>query len=428
MVLPYTEVEFDKKGRLTNPQQVGDAGELFDGEKATDVIVLTHGWNNDTATARALYRDIMSSLEGVRGKVARAKGRRFVVVGLIWPSILWAPPDHEGQGAGAGIGDEADELRELIEQQVEQPSRRDALIALIPSLETSASVRAEFVDLLRTDLPAGAVDDADPDSAPEALKTADAETLFAAAGGGPALSGAPEEAGGAAGLGAFEFGEEEGGAAGFSLSGLLGAARSIVNITTYYTMKERAGVVGAKGIAKLLEQLHATTPGVRLHLVGHSFGGRAVTAAADATNAPVSSMCLLQAAYSHYGMAQGWDGAQADGVFARVPGRVAGPIVVTFTRNDKAVGLAYPVASRIARQVGVGLGDANDKYGGIGRNGALKTPASLPFGTLLDVGGEYVFQPGRVSSLDGDRFISGHSDIAGRQVAYAVLTAATTVD
>ena len=425
MVLPYTEVEFDKKGAIRRPQQVTDAGELITHENATDAIVLTHGWNNDAAAARALYQGIMASVDEVRGAVAKARGRRFVVLGMLWPSILWAPPDA-GEGAGAGLGDEAERLRELIEEQIEQRSRREALIALIPRLDTSATARAEFVELLRAKLPAGAVDDADPDSAPDALKTADAETLFDAAAGGSALSGL-DSGGGAADLGAPAAGVEEGGAAGFSLAGLLGAARSLVNVTTYYTMKERAGVVGEKGIARLLEQLHDAAPTVRLHLVGHSFGGRAVTAAADATAAPVSSVSLLQAAYSHYGMAQGWDGADADGVFARVPGKVAGPIVVTFTRNDKAVGLAYPIASRIARQVGVGLGDANDKYGGIGRNGALKTPASTPFGTLLDVGGDYAFRPGRVSSLDADRFISGHSDIAGRQVAYAVLSAVTTV-
>ena len=428
MVLSYTEVEFDKKGAIRQSQQVTDAGDLIAREDTTDAIVLTHGWNNDAAAARALYRGIMASVDDVRSTVARARGRRFVVLGMLWPSILWAPSEGAGEGAGAGLDDEADRLRELIEEQIEQRSRREALIALIPRLETSASARAEFVELLRAKLPAGAVDDADPDSAPEALKSADAETLFEAAGGGPALSGMDAPGGGAAGLGAGDVGAESGGAAGFSLAGLLGAARSLVNVTTYYTMKERAGVVGAKGIARLLEQLHETAPATRLHLVGHSFGGRAVTAAADATTAPVSSVSLLQAAYSHYGMAKGWDGADADGVFARVPEKVAGPIVVTFTRNDKAVGVAYPIASRIARQVGVGLGDAGDKYGGIGRNGALKTPASTPVGALLDVGGDYAFRPGRVSSLDADRFITGHSDIAGRQVAYAVLSAVTTAD
>ena len=104
--------------------------------------------------------------------------------------------------------------------------------------------------------------------------------------------------------------------------------------------------------------------------------GRAVTAAVLAANSPVSSLSLLQAAYSHYGMAKGWDGASANGLFMEAPQHVSGPVIVTFTKNDKAVGMAYPIASRLAKQIGAGLGDQNDPYGGIGRNGALNTPAT----------------------------------------------------
>lgn len=426
MDLPYTEVEFDKKGAIVHPEQVTNAAKLIGDEHATDVLVVSHGWNNTFADARALYERLIASLADVRGSVARASGRRFVVVGVLWPSILWAPPDGDGGGGGAGLGDDADALLTTLDQQIEDPKRRAKLKALVPDLENSPQARAQFLELLRAKLPAGAVDDDDPDSAPEALKTADAETIFDAAGGGSGWGGGGGEQGGAADVDPMGLDAGEGGGAGFSLGGLLDAARNVVNVTTYYTMKERAGAVGTAGIATLLDRLHAAQPDARLHVVGHSFGGRAVTAAALATAAPVSSVCLLQAAYSHYGMAKGWDGASANGVFVKVPAKIAGPVVVTFTKNDRAVGLAYPIASRIANQIGVGIGDANDKYGGIGRNGALKTPASLPFGTLLDVGGAYAFHKNRVSSLNGDAYISGHSDITGRQVAYAVLTAATT--
>jgi len=49
---------------------------------------------------------------------------------------------------------------------------------------------------------------------------------------------------------------------------------------------------------------------------------------------------------------------------------VAGPILITHTANDKAVGIAYALASRISGQTGAALGDATDVFGGIGRNGA----------------------------------------------------------
>ena len=49
-------------------------------------------------------------------------------------------------------------------------------------------------------------------------------------------------------------------------------------------------------------------------------------------------------------------------------------------------GLAYAIASRLARQVAIDIGGARDRYGGIGRNGALKTPGALDPGTLQAVG------------------------------------------
>ncbi len=50
--------------------------------------------------------------------------------------------------------------------------------------------------------------------------------------------------------------------------------------------------------------------------------------------------------------------------------RVKGPILVTHTKNDKAVGVAYPLASRISGDKTAAFGDENDKFGGLGRNGA----------------------------------------------------------
>ena len=204
------------------------------------------------------------------------------------------------------------------------------------------------------------------------------------------------------------------------------AARNLLNTTTYYTMRDRAGKVGGTGIAQLLEELHAAAPNARLNLAGHSFGARAVSAAANATSAPVHAVALLQGAFSHYGFADDWDGKGADGLFRKVPARLSGPLVITHTKNDKAVGKAYAIASRLARQVAVDVGGPDDRYGGIGRNGALKTPEAGAAGVLLPVGGVYAFAAGRVSNLRADDFVSGHSAVSGKEVAYALLTAVTT--
>ena len=419
MKLPYAEVEFDQKGALVDDGQVSAAASLITDKNATDVIVLSHGWNNSPGQARDLYERLVDSVAAVRGSVDGADDRRIVVLGVIWPSIQWAP--DENSGAGAGIDDLGVGLQAEIAERIDDPEIARKLAALVPELDASPDAQDDFVTLLRTTLPHSTK--GEDQSAFEALKTLSPQDALDAARGLDTEDAAPATAGGAADVDPMGPPDPAAGGGGAGLfDSILGAARNLVNVATYYTMKERAGVVGTKGIASLLDAVHAAAPNARLHLVGHSFGGRAVTAAAVASDAPVSSLSLLQAAYSHFGMAKGWDGASADGLFVTAPPHVGGPVILTFTRNDKAVGTAYAIASRLAKQIGAGLGDENDPYGGIGRNGALKTPGNV-VGTLRDVGGAYTFTGDQVWSLNADDFVTGHSDITGRQVAYAVLSA-----
>jgi pimeloyl-ACP methyl ester carboxylesterase len=211
------------------------------------------------------------------------------------------------------------------------------------------------------------------------------------------------------------------------LDGPRAAARNLLNFATYYKMKERAGIVGRTGANQVLRTIRASNPNLRLHLIGHSFGGRLVTAAAlgpdGAAAVQPQTLTLLQAAFSHYGFAQHWDGVN-DGLFRRVvtDQRVAGPVLITYTRNDTAVGLAYPIASQIARQTAAWVGDKNDRYGGIGSNGAQKTPEAVDE-DLLVVGSPYAFQRGQLHNLKADAFIANHSDICKNEVAYAIQVA-----
>jgi hypothetical protein len=100
-------------------------------------------------------------------------------------------------------------------------------------------------------------------------------------------------------------------------------------------------------------------------------------------------------------------------------------VVITCTENDKAVGLAYPLASLIANQAASAIGDANDPFGGIGRNGAQHTPEANN-GRLGAVGSAYTFNGGKLYNLNADAVIMGHSDICKPEVAYAVLKAVAT--
>jgi predicted alpha/beta hydrolase family esterase len=195
---------------------------------------------------------------------------------------------------------------------------------------------------------------------------------------------------------------------------------NVLNFTTYYEMKRRAGAVGQNGVGPLVDELAAQTG--RIHLVGHSFGGRLVTAVAtNSETDKIASMTLLQAAFSHNGFSK-----IMNGFFRSVldKGRVKGPILITHTKNDKAVGIAYPLASRISGDSATALGDENDKFGGMGRNGAQRMEAEeVVIGELLAVGGQYTFGPGKIFNLKADNFIAGHSDVKGKEVGYLLANA-----
>ncbi len=405
MKFPFAAVELESDGSVHDPAQLDAARAVVDG--ADDVLVLVHGWNNDMPAALRLYEKLTDNVDAVRGQVSGAAGRKIAVIGVLWPSVKWADEDDLA-GGGAGAADAKDALIAEIGDRDLDPSVAAQLQQLVPELDTSATARRKYLDLLRAQLPSEI--EGGEDAPPPSLLEGDADTAFERAGRAGALTGT----GGAGG----------GGAAGFSLGGFTRAARNLLNVTTYYTMRDRAGTVGANGIARVLEELDGN--GRRIHLVGHSFGARAATAAANATNAPVHALVLLQGAFSHYAFADDWDGQGADGLFRAVPGRIRGPVVVTHTKNDKAVGLAYAIASRLAKQVAIDIGGPDDRYGGIGRNGALKTPEALGPSTVQPVGGSYAFEPRRVSNLQGDTFISGHSAVTGKEVAYALLKAMVT--
>jgi pimeloyl-ACP methyl ester carboxylesterase len=210
-------------------------------------------------------------------------------------------------------------------------------------------------------------------------------------------------------------------------------ARSLANLVTFYQMKNRAGDIGQGGVHDALQRIRGQRPAdgpqaLRLHLAGHSFGARLVTAATAGApgSAPllVNSLTLLQAAFSHFAFAAAYDGMH-DGFYRRVetdPVRVRGVTAITFTAKDKAVGLAYPLASRIARQIAAALGDANDPYGGLGRNGAQKTPGTQVV-TLQAVSTPYSFAPRGIYNLDSNAIIGGHSDLGHDEVAYALISA-----
>ncbi len=444
MAMKRLDVEFTKDGLIHAPTQV----EALLGALAgvTDLMVAAHGWNNDVAEARQLYADLLGNVDkllearqlpAAPAPLLRLKDRSFAAAQVLWPSKKFADEDLiPGGGAASATRANDAALSRTLDGLAQDPARlggvepspvRQELVAqakaLVPRLDGDASARREYLFILRSLLDP---DQASGDDGSDDFFVVPPEVLFEQM-GRDVIAPRPAGAGGASAVGAV------GGAAGLGdlLSGARAAARRLANFATYYQMKTRAGTVGSTGVAPLLRRVRERQPKVNLHLVGHSFGGRLVTAAAHGldANTPAVTVCLLQAAFSHNGFSEDFEAGQA-GFFRKVVSekRASGPIVITHTKNDTAVGVAYPLASRIARQNASAFGDANDPYGGMGRNGAQRTSEAKGHATsLAAVGHDYGFASGRIYNLLADAFVKDHSDVAGVQVAYAILSAAGAV-
>lgn len=424
------DVEFRKDGTIFDENQIT---KLLDGLGGlTSLIVISHGWNNHRAEASALYDAFLKSVNDIADAelVEGADKLQLGVVRIYWPSKKFAESDLIPGGGAASLDAatkaSAESLIRLLEELKKDPIRlggneTDETRAvhlkraqeIVPRLETSADARKEFVQAIRAILN------------PDARHTEDASIEFFSADPEVLFDKLTEEvryqpvikSGGATSV----FNPENASFIGDIASGVVAAARRIANFGTYYEMKSRAGVVGHTGAALMLARVREAQPNLPVHLVGHSFGGRLVTAATSTLrpNTQRVTVMLVQAAYSHNALGEKFDGTN-DGAFRTVlrDRRISGPVLITHTKRDRAVGIAYPLASRVARQMAAALGDENDPYGGIGRNGAQHTPEAQ-FKDLEESGAEYGFKPGTVYNLRADKFISDHGDVTGHQVAYA---------
>ncbi len=426
---PYQELEFAKDGSPVHHEQADAVRTLAD--QVTDVVAVSHGWNNDMDEARALYRNLFAGVDAVRQARGAPLGDRSIgVVGILWPSKKFTDAELiPGGAAGVGDADPAlpDDLRSMagVFDAPGAGAILDRAAALAGRLEESPKAQREYADLLRSLVSA---DGSEPADAPDELFALDGPDLMdrlQTAMLSLSLGAVPAAGGGAMGLGGGVGGVGGvGGAAGLGsmLSRAWSTGRSLLNFVTYYEMKARAGRIGAASVAPVL---HAQVAGrATLHLVGHSFGARLVTAAADAQPGAnsVGSVNLLQAAFSHNSFAKEWEPGHPGGFRRMVDEhRVSGSTIITHTRNDKAVGIAYAIASSIADQAASGLGDADSPFGGLGSNGAQHTAEADNGQALQDVDATYHFAGGVIHNLLADRFVSGHSDVTNTQVANAVL-------
>ena len=431
--LPFLKLGFDDKGVLEDRQQVAQLIDHISAAKPERLAVVSHGWRNDEGYATALYTELFTNVVDCLKARGSPRSSMPAVVGVYWPAM--ALPEEFGSaarppnadGAAAALAGHRRVDPNTIRAQLEAlkafggEAELEQAKALLENLEDRPCDQIAFVKLLRSVAPP--TSDADEDNSDRFFDDHPADLFERLT--KPTFGTQTREPGRGATAGYREALSGAGSSILNSAQGALGSAFRLVNYLTFYQMKERAGVIGT-GLNNALAQVRAKFPSLPIHLIGHSFGARVVTAAtARGAKLDPCSLSLLQGAYSHNGLAASsqWDGAK-DGYFRAVLSerRVSGPIIATHTVNDQAVGIAYPIACLLAGQNANALGDANDPFGGVGRNGVIHV---LPVergseGSLLPATGVYLFAAGKTSNLLADAFIKDHGDVKNPAVANAV--------
>src|SRR5450755_644729 len=281
---------------------------------ATDLFVISHGWNNDKKEARDLYSAFFASAQALvsAGTVSIPTARKMFVVAVLWPSARFVDPSEIPGGAAATIDpalliaqQQLQVLRAAFEGSPAAQASIDAALAASAKLDSDPNAANVFVNALNA-LPS--TDDEEHDSITTAVSSAVAAAQQHGSGGDPSgvltsLATLPPP-----NAPPMPERDDSGGAAGI-FDNIKAGALSLASLFTYKTMKERAGVVGRSGLAPALGKIRATHPSLRIHLAGHSFGARLVTSAAntpwngsDPTN-QVATLSLLQGAFSHFGFA-----------------------------------------------------------------------------------------------------------------------------
>jgi hypothetical protein len=387
----------------------------------TDIFFFSHGWQGDLTAAIRQYDLWIGALANSPDlETARRKTPAFLplFIGLHWPSLPWGNEDAgaDGSFAAAARPDPQQMLNACIDRFGDGPEIRAALQTIFDQARYNIT----------------------PDTLPPAVQQAYLD-LNAALGLGSGGVSAPPDADreGFDPEDSYEAGNEAVvDFADFSLGGVLGPLRPL----SYWTMKKRARSIGEGGMHDFLVALQNATPQTtRIHLMGHSFGAIVISGMLAGPNAqgalarPVDSVALVQGAVSLWCYAAKIPFAGAGpGYFSRIlpDGKIAGPLVTTRSRFDKAVGQFYPLASRLGGSASFAPG--LPQFGAIGAYGIRGLDkAQYCDAPMLPANGAYGFEPKKVYNLEASDYIchgagasGAHSDIAGPEVAHAIWEAA----
>jgi pimeloyl-ACP methyl ester carboxylesterase len=430
---------FDAQGDV-DPAGEQQLVEQLHAGNVTDLVMFSHGWNNDEAAATALYGQWFDLLNAQLGS-----GRKVGFVGIRWPSQLWRDvpiPDFDPTPGGAAPGAAA--LNETATAVAEGPALSPEQLQDLKTLFPQGSKELdEIASLLAADPNQGRADEMfaamQRFSDAVTVESTDGEAPEAERPGMLGEGRTADEVFGKFANALIRSGVEisDGGGGGAGLSDQIGklwhGAKEALRGLTYWQMKNRAGVVGQHGVGPLIGRIATKMPTLRIHLVGHSFGARVVSFALaglpDTDQSPIKSVTLLEGAFSRFAFADPlpFDSVPPTGALAGKLARVDGPFTVCFSSHDLALSLSYPLASAASGDDKAGIDDPLFRWRAIGSLGAYNSPTQF----IDAVGTSYPFAKGAILNIDssevvkqGDPPSGAHSDIFHKELAWIVASAA----
>jgi hypothetical protein len=430
---PAWDLQFDQNGQLTAPAQ-GDFLDEVATAGVTDLFAFSHGWGASADSARGLYDQMFPMIRNAAHGLAGIGKIGFA--GIYWPS-LWFPPTQATPPPAAGAPQASDGAPVGLSAGTAALSGADIAAALAPGFADPAqqATLTQIGQLI--DQGQAAAGSAEPDAAKQ-QRLERISQLIKSLMPPPAPDGEYEDSGETALLltddpvtdyqaAADAFGSAPSAGAQQDIGDWFGkainGAKDALRVFSYNTMKARAGTVGQNGLGPLLAALHARSPAVRVHLIGHSFGARLVSfvlsGVGTPADSPVASLLLLQGAFSHWSFAHAQDNPfGSPGALNAYADRVHGPLAATHTIYDWAVGVWYPKASFLAQQDAQAV--VADRWGGMGSDGFQAVKPAQDLAMPAQGGTSYGFTPGTFYRIDaasvinnttGEPFSGAHSDI-----------------
>ncbi|NUP51067.1 MAG: hypothetical protein HOW97_27705 [Catenulispora sp.] len=359
---PYAELSFGADGSTSDPAQGGTAPAVALGPDVTDLLVLSHGWNNDPPAARSLY-------DGLTAALARCGDAPpgLAVLGLLWPA-----------------------------------KRYDASPAVVAALaaDPTGHAAAGFVEGVRSQIGAdvGAVAAApawaDPGDHQEAFFGMDANALL------ERFGSLEDGVAGVLNLATYYEMKARSAAVGRGLAGVLAATRSA---RPYLRLHLAGHSFGARVMASALAAA-APLPVSSATLIQGAFSHYGFARHWDGVHDGLFRTVLtggrvigpVVVTYSHHD--------EVLGIAYALASRIA-------DQPDSALGP---------------IGGPHDEFGALGANGALATPESAWTPMVAAGGQAYALLAGAVNNLESSAFIPSHSAITCTEVGMAIVGAINT--